>query len=203
MKARISFAAAAVVLMFVSQASASVISASSQTARSKPADKVDYLSVTSIQKDLNTAMREVADASAPTALGPRSAPETASGGFLLGAEPANRSGSGDVTGRAIDSLFRPDQEKGASAIKRDIAGPGTVIANGSHGGGWGNHNGGRHGGKNSGGVGTTGGHKKDGGWVGGRTGGGGIQAAPEPSTWLLLGVGLTMVGIYEVVRRRS
>ena len=78
MKARIVSAAVVAVLVVASQASASVISASSQTARSKPADKVDYLSVTAMQGELNASTREAADASAPTALGSKSVPSTTS-----------------------------------------------------------------------------------------------------------------------------
>ncbi|MDH4036860.1 MAG: PEP-CTERM sorting domain-containing protein [Candidatus Krumholzibacteria bacterium] len=208
MKARICFAAVAIVLIAGTQSSASVISASSQTAGSRSAERVDYLSVTSIQTDLNASMREAADASAPTALRATSAPSTASGGFLLTA--GQGSGYNGVSGNAMESLFKPDHDKTSSAMKRDVAGPGTVIANGgSHGGRWGgNHGSGGRWGNNGGGKkgGKTGGDKKDGGWENHRRrggGGGGIQAAPEPSTWLLLGAGLTMVGIYEVIRRRS
>lgn len=190
MKSRFALTATIVALFFASQASASVISASSQTARAKAADRVDYLSVTTIQNGLNTSLREAADASAPTALAGPSAPSS-SGGFLLTTEPGSASSYRDLGGSAIENLFNPDSERGVSAISRGVA-PEAMVAGNS-----GNGNSNRHGdklkdadkdkNKNKG--------KKD--------GRGGVHATPEPSTWLLLGAGLTMVGLYEVIRRRA
>lgn len=37
----------------------------------------------------------------------------------------------------------------------------------------------------------------------GRGGKGGAHAAPEPSTWMLLGAGMAMLGAYAVIRRRQ
>lgn len=173
MTARVSLFAVAVVLVSASQASASVISASSQTARSKPADRVDYLTVTTIQSDLNASLREAADATAPTALGSRPAPSN-SGGFLLTTEPGSSAGYRDIGGTTMESLFDPDSEKSVSQISRDFANGPLLGAPGS------NNRGGRGRGKKE-----------------------GVHATPEPSTWLLLGAGLTMIGVYEVIRRRG
>ena len=184
MKARITFAASAVAFLFASQASASVISASSQTVRSKPADRVGYLNATGIQNDLNSTLRQATDASVPTALGSPNAPSTTSGGFLLGGDRQQSN-----YGAADNNLFNPDSEKKINAISRD-GGPPVEIENGStadgrrnEGGGFGGHGGkqGRHRDRDKGDV----------------------HATPEPSTWLLLGAGLTMAGVYEVLRRRG
>ncbi len=194
MKARILFSTMAALLIVASQASASVISASSQTARSKPADKIDYLSVTSIQHDLNASMRELADASAPAALGSRSLPSTTSGGFLLTNEPAPNSSWFSGGGNGTNYLFNGGHPGDVDAMSLDAADPGSVIASGTHGPGWNNGRGNRRGGNHGG---PGGGHRHGGGP------GGGVQPAPEPSTWLLLGAGLTMVGVVEFIRRRA
>ena len=192
MKSRFALTATIVALFFASQASASVISASSQTARTKAADRVDYLSVTTIQNGLNASLREAADASAPTALAGPSAPSS-SGGFLLTTEPGSASSYGSPGGSAMEHLFNPDSERGVSAISRGVA-PGTIVAGNS-----GNGHGNRHGDK----IRDADKDKdKDKGKKDGK-GGGGVHATPEPSTWLLLGAGLTMVGLYEVIRRRA
>lgn len=200
MKAR-TWLATVVALAFASQASASVISASSQTARSKSADRVDYLDVTTVQNELNASMRAATDVSAPTALGAKSVPSTTSGGFLLTAEPTASSRFKGVGGNVTESLFNPESEKSADAISRDYnGGPGAVIANGSSGGRWGGGNRGKGPGDRDRDRRWGGGDRRRG---GGGGGGGGVHATPEPSTWLLLGAGLTLVGVVEVIRRRS
>jgi hypothetical protein len=169
-----------------------VISASSQTARSKPADRVDYLSVTSLQTEMNTTLRQATDASAPTALGLRSAPSTASGGYLLNTDPGRS--SFQANGFASDNLFGSDAGIRTGGVSFDGMGPGTIIANGSS----------SHGGKSNGHgnkKGPRGDRRRD--WRRDRDKKDGVHAAPEPSTWLLLGAGLAMVGFYEFVRRRN
>jgi hypothetical protein len=193
MKARIVLALCAATLMVASQASASVISASSQTARSKPADQVDYLDVTNIQNDLNASLRAAAGASAPAALAPRSAPSTTFNGFLLGTS------SNDVGYDPSEYLFDPDSEKQPEGMSLDAMGPGDVLAAGARGGPPG---GGPPGGGPPGG-GPPGGGPPGGGPPGGGPPGGGVHAAPEPSTWLLLGTGLAMIGAYMMLRRRN
>ena len=168
MKARVSFAGIAIALLFAAQASASVISASSRTVQSKPADRVGYLYATGIQNDLNSTLRQATDASVPTALGSPNAPSTTSGGFLLGGDRQQSS-----YGAADNNLFNPD---GENLLNPDSEGKINAISR-DHGGKLG-----RHGGREK---------RED------------VHATPEPSAWLLLGAGLTMAGVYEVLRRRG
>jgi uncharacterized membrane protein YgcG len=199
MKARYTFAVLAVAALFAAPASASVISASSQTARSKPADQVDYLRVTTLQNDLNASLREVADASAPAALAPRSAPTTTSGGFLIGSDANASANYEGLSGNAMENLFDPSSDKQITGISRDSNGTSGVFLGGGTPDTYGN-NGGK-GNKNDGGKGGKGKGKWGKGGGGGT--GGGVQAAPEPSTWLLLSSGLAMFGAYALLRRKS
>ena len=180
MKAMMLLIIGAAALIFASQASASVISASSQTARSKTADRVDHLSVTTIQNDLNASMRAASVAAVPTAFEAQSAPAT-SGGFLLATDPGSASGFRDrednstewlLAGGAVGTLLIL-----AMAFDGDEDRAGVPLGDASR---------------------ITGDPGRGGG--GGR---GGVHATPEPSTWLLLGAGLAMVGALEAIRRSA
>lgn len=179
MKAMMLLIIGAAALIFASPTSASVISASSQTARSKTADRVDHLSVTTIQNDLNASMHAASVAAVPTALAAQSAPAT-SGGFLLATDPGSASGFQDrgdnstewlLAGGAVGTLLvlamaLGDEDSGGAPVgdaSRVTWDPGR----------------------------------------GGGGGGGGVHATPEPSTWLLLGAGLVMVGALEAIRRNA
>ncbi|HEX5131032.1 MAG TPA: PEP-CTERM sorting domain-containing protein [Candidatus Krumholzibacteria bacterium] len=186
MRSRYMFAVSAIALLLAAPATASVISASSQTARAKPADKVDYLTVTTLQNDMNASMRGVADANAPSALGTASVPSSTSGGFLIGVGGSSV-GTGGITGGGIEPILGSNSNKG-----------GVGNNDGHHndwsfGRGQGNNNGGKDKDKD----------KDDEEWHHGGGGANGVQAAPEPSTWLLLGTGLALAGAFTLLRRNS
>ena len=183
MKFRSSLAAVIISALASYPATASVLSASSQAVRTPAVDRTDYLRVTHVQDDLNASMREMVDAS--TASAPLSSPlpsvDGGDGGFVVQKDGNGGGGGGGRTGLDIGSLV------GAGTIGRDVdrlsvrsGGIGTFGADGSSG----SHGGGRRGG-------GGGGH------------GGGPHASPEPSTWMLLGAGLGLLGGYAVLRRRQ
>jgi hypothetical protein len=166
-----------------SPAAASVLSASSQAVGTK-ASREDYLQVTEVQKELNATMQEINDAA--VANGPLSvpAPSTGEGGFLS----AEREGSSGWVNR--ESIANPVDD---GLIEGRLSGPvlsargtrptpGTFVSD-------------RHSFRYR----RGGGHRPGGG--GGH--GGGAHAAPEPSTWMLFGTGLALLGGYVLIRRRA
>lgn len=173
MNTRYFFAAVILVLGVSAPVHASVLSASGQAVRNRPADRLDYLRVTTVQTDLNASLRGMADASAAT--GSLSAPLPALG-RQMGYFSYDFDGSGDV------------------GKNRD---PGDVFGGaGGEGENWLPTSG------QTGHDGTTGNRGNNKGNLrGGRKGG--AHAAPEPSTWMLLGAGMAMLGAYAVIRRRQ
>ncbi len=183
MNARHALAAFVITAFAASQASATVLSASGQAVGTK-SSKADYLQVTQVQKELNATMKDVNDAA--VASGPLSAPAPSTGeaGFVLQEKEGNGGKSyGDKyptvlpndDGLDADRLMVPPSVRGGQN-------PGTYSDNRRS---MGNRRGG-------GGGGGGGGNKH----------GGGAHAAPEPSTWMLLGVGLALFGGYATLRRR-
>lgn len=195
MDARYLIAAVIVSLGVSTSASASVLSASSQAAQPRPAERMDYLDVTAVQNDLNASFQHLADESA--ASGSLSSPPPrigTTGGYFVGvgggggiaSEPA-RPGA-DVSypaggGVSAGDVFADHNGQGISWL--------PITAGGGREGALGPNRGGNRGGGNRGGGNRGGGHR------------GGAHAAPEPSTWMLLGAGLAMLGGYSLVRRRQ
>ena len=185
MDARYIIAAVIVSLGVSTSASASVLSASSQAAQPRPADRMDYLDVTAVQNDLNASFRHLADESA--ASGSLSSPPPrvgATGGYFVG-----EGGGGGIASEpsppSADVSFPAGGGVSAGDVFADHTRQGINWLPISAGGG-------REGalGPNRGG--TRGGGRR-----------GGAHAAPEPSTWMLLGAGLAMLGGYALVRRRQ
>ncbi len=83
MKARYTIFAVVLTMLGASQASASIISASGQTQSIRPATQVSNLNTTSVQNDLNTTLRSVADETTPSTFTMASAPSNATGGVVL------------------------------------------------------------------------------------------------------------------------
>lgn len=183
MKARYTLAALLLTAIATTQASASVLSASNPTGRVR--DRVDYMNVTTVQNELNTSLKEMTDATA--APGPMSSSGPAfgsTGGFLVDSNL-------DATENGLDI------GTGAIGVSGGIGGQWS-LGSGTGASLFGGSNGGNHGNSNGGGSGRGG---NRGGGGGDRKGG--AQAAPEPSTWMLLGTGLVMIGLYAGMRRRQ
>jgi hypothetical protein len=179
MNARFALAAIMITAFVASQASATVLSASGQAVGTK-ASKADYLRVTHVQAELNTTMKDINDAAVASSPLSAPAPSTGQSGFLL-QEREGEGGKnyGDPTPPGIphdDGL-----DDGRLMVPGSIRGgqdPGTYSDNRRSMG------------------------NRRGGGGGGNKHGGGAHAAPEPSTWMLLGVGLALFGGYATMRRR-
>ena len=185
------FAGVITSLVVGSQASASILSASSQAVREPSAKSAGYWNAKTLQEDLNASLGEAAEAAASA--GPLASSRAPVGGGLMvnggttGVDYSPFSGSA-----ALDGLFEMGDEN--TVIARGSWDPnGPVITS----------NGGR-------------GRDRD------RDRGRGRDrdrdrdrdkdrdrdrdnpyATPEPSTWVLLGTGLLMLGAYVGLRRRD
>lgn len=182
MKSRI-FAVIAVTLVIGSESRASILSASSEAVREPSAKSVEYWNATTLQQDLNSTLRDAAEASAPAGpLASTRAPVT-SGGFMV-----NDGGSSGAAytpfggSAALDGLF--DVQHGPGALVSGSWSPNGPVVAGNHG----------HGGRR--------GRGRDRGWDDKRDRDN-PYATPEPSTWVLIGSGLLMLGAYAGLRRRD
>jgi hypothetical protein len=161
-----------------SPASATVLSASNQAVGTK-SSKADYLKVTTVQSELNATMAEVNDAAVANGSVSAPAPATGGPGFVL-----QKDGQGGGEPREPGDpwqVITPDDGR----VSGRLAVP--VSSRGTRAGTYNDQRDGRRGGGGGGG--------------GGRRGG--AHANPEPSTWMLLGAGLALMGGYAVLRRRA
>jgi hypothetical protein len=186
MKARYSLAAVVVSVLAAFPVSASVLSASGQTVGTRTNNRADYLRVTQVQDELNASTRSLTDEVVAT--GALSTPAPVGGSEA--AYVLQREGNGHDTSRPDVSSLVGDPSGGRDTDRLSLHG-----AQGAHSGStigtFGSTNNGNHRGGNNG--------KRHG--EHGRHGG--AQPSPEPSTWMLLGVGLAFVGGYAMLRRRQ
>lgn len=180
MNVRIALAAVTLCAVAASPAAATVLSASGQAVGTK-SSKADYLRVTEVQKELNDTMADIHNAAVENGPLTASAPSTGGAGYIL--EKEGEGGKHDPTdpfiGQAMDDGLDHDR-LGAPIVTRGGQTPGTYSDNRR----------------------ATGNRRGGGGGGGGRHGGG-AHATPEPSTWMLLGTGLALLGGYVTLRRRT
>jgi hypothetical protein len=200
-----------VAAVFATPSVASVLSASSETARSTSAKEPSGWSVTAYQEDLNASLQDHADASPSVGTLGGAPAVRPSGGFLIGGASSTGWQYTPYAGSALEGLFG-SSEVGPDGSAR--GGNGNVrdplqMGDRRGGGGDGRRGGGGHWDNDRRGGGRDGRH--GGGGQGGRHGGGNRRdrdrnrpyATPEPSTWATLGAGILMLGVYAGLRRRE
>lgn len=159
--------AAVMLLAAAAPASASILSATSQTVGARSSN-AEYLRVNVVQDELNATMRDINDDATATGGVTASAPVVEGGAYVLQKDgPGGRPGINPK----LNHLYSPD----------DTHEGGRLSVTATHGprGHFDNNRGGNRD------------HRND------------PHAAPEPSTWLLLGTGLAMLGGYTMIRRRA
>lgn len=172
MRSRFALAAVVLALLAAAPASASILSATSQTVGTRSSN-ADYLRVTVVQDELNATMRDMNDASVATGTIDAQAPSVSEGAYVL-----QKEGTGGDP--------RDNPKLGGLVVSPDDAREGgrlSVTSTGS------SVHGTRHGGFDNT-RGTNRDRRND------------PHATPEPSTWVLLGTGLAMLGGYTMLRRR-
>ena len=176
MNARHALAAVTLIMIGAAPASATVLSASSQAVGTK-SSKADYLKVTTVQTELNATIKDINDATVTNGSIEAAAPANDGPGFIL--EKDGTGGGSHPTGDPW-SVITPNDGRVAGQM------PGVRSVRGGHQpDSFNDQNGGRRGGG------------------GGGRHGGGAHGAPEPSTWMLLGAGLALMGGYATLRRRA
>jgi len=173
MRSRYALAAVMLPLLAAIPASASILSATGQSVGTR-SPNADYLRVTTVQNELNTTMREMNDESVATGGIDAEAPAVEGGAYVL-----QKDGTGGNPGinPKLENLFSPGDAHEGGRMSVNTNG-GSVHTRPS-----------RFDGNNNGG--------------GNRDRRNDPHAAPEPSTWMLLGTGLAMMGGYVVIRRRT
>jgi len=201
MKTRYVLAGFVMTLLAASQVSASIIAASSEYRRAQqPAERVTGVDAVSVQNDLNEALRGVGDESAMGTLSGAHTPKVTAGGFMItsdGGSAVSYVGTGSpmdgVLGSGVGNASPGLSGGDFSGLSPGSGGRGGQGNNGRYG-----NRDGRREMKDKGRRGDQGRGRHSG---GGETGG--VQVAPEPSTWLLLASGLALLGAYGVMRRRQ
>jgi hypothetical protein len=164
---RILAATAVFSILTISNAHASILSASSQAEFVSPRRNCRALERGDAAAGLNASLRDAADATAPSGSLSPNHPSIVGGGLLV-----NPGESG--------AMFTPFTETGASSDLFEMRAEPIGISTG-----WSSN------GTGSGGYETYGRRDRN------------PYAAPEPSTWMLLGAGLLMLGAYAGLRRRQ
>ena len=169
-------------LLAASEAGASILSASSQAVREPSAASANW-NASTLQHDLNATLEQAAKAAAP--VGPvASSPAPASGGLMVNSGATGPSFSPFIESPALDDLFSIPNDQHTIGIARDSWTIGKPdIANQGNGNGKGPKDPDKEKDRD---------RKRD-----------NPYATPEPSTWMLIGSGLVMLGGYAVVRRRA
>jgi PEP-CTERM motif len=185
MNARHSLVIFATLALASTQASASVLSASSLAVRSMSTGHAGYLDVNTMQTNLNASLNRAVD-------------ETPASASLTGRDPALSAGGGfyvQSTGAGVQAALSTSY---GGTLSNFSSSSGDILA--------GVFRGGLDNGIRNGGFGGTLGHGRSWGTGSGAFGRGsgraGVAAAPEPSTWLLLGAGIGMLSLFAGLKRR-